>query len=121
MSDRKTLSSTCCFAISCLAMLVLGSTSTPVVAQELWSPDPNGNNPVAIVADVQSFPIVVRDNQLGMVFAWRSARFDAGTGTTVYDIDAQRFDSEGVPQWGPAGVRVVTGSVSPTGTPVARP
>jgi hypothetical protein len=109
MSDRKMLSS------RTLALFLLGWTSTAVVAQEQWSPDPNANNPVAVVADVQSFPIVVSDSGSGSVFAWRSARFDVGTGTTVYDIDAQRFDNDAVPQWGPTGVRIVTGSVSATG------
>src|SRR2546428_1134 len=114
MSDRKTVSS------FCLATFVLGWTSTAVLAQEQWSPDPNANNPVAVVADVQSFPLVV-GFLLGSVFAWRNARFDVGTGTTVYDIDAQRFDQYGVPQWGSTGVRVVSGSVSATGSLIARP
>lgn len=102
-----------------LTAFVLGCTASAALAQDQWSPDPNENNPVAVVADVQSFPIVV--GVLETTFAWRSARFDVGTGTTVYDIDAQRFDSDGVPQWGPTGVRVVSISVSATGTPIVPP
>jgi hypothetical protein len=102
-------------------MLVLGSTPTAVLAQVQWSPDPNVNNPVAVVADVQSFPIVVTDTNDGAIFAWRSARFDVGTGTIVYDIYAQRFDRYGVALWPATGVQVVAGSVSAAGSPMDRP
>jgi hypothetical protein len=112
MSDSK-------ISYAPFAAFVLGLTSAAAPAQEQWSPDPNANNPVAVVADVQSFPIVV--GNFYTTYAWRSARFDVGTGTIVYDIDAQQFDTEGVPQWGPTGVRIVSGSVSGLGSPAARP
>lgn len=113
MSDRTVRWSIC----SIFVAFVLGWTAVAAPAQDLWSTDPNVNNPVAVVADVQSFPIVV--GGISTTYAWRSARFDVGTGTTVYDIDAQQFDHAGVPQWGPTGVRVVSGSVS--ASPSARP
>ena len=105
----------------CLAPFVLGCTASAAIAQVQWSPDPNVNNPVAVVAEVQSFPIAVTDSMDGAIFAWRSARFDVGTGTIVYDIYAQRFDRYGVALWAANGVVVVGGSVSAVGSPMNRP
>ena len=98
-----------------VAAFVLAGTAPAAVAQDQWSPDPNANNPVAVVNDVQSFPVAVTDGLSGTIFAWRSARFDAGSGTTVYDIYAQRFDATGVAQWAPNGVLVASGTVSAPG------
>ena len=103
------------------AAFVLVWTSAAGLAQAQWSPDPNGNNPIAVVADVQSLPVVTTDSNSGAYFAWRSARFDPGTGTTVYDLYAQHFDSSGVRLWAPNGVLVAYGTVSGDGTPANPP
>jgi hypothetical protein len=93
--------------------------ATLVEAQ--WSPDPNVNNAVAVVTDMQSVPVAISDGSNGAIFAWLSARFDPGTSTTVYDIYAQRIGDSGVPLWALNGVPVVLGTVSAEGAPLVRP
>jgi hypothetical protein len=93
---------------------------TARAARAQWSPDPQVNNPVVVAADLQALPVAVSDI-FGVVVAWRSARFDVGSGTTVYDIYAQRIGANGLPQWGSNGVLVALGTASPMGSQDLRP
>ncbi len=97
-----------------LSLVTWWMLGAPALAQ--WSPDPTLNNPVAVATDTQSPVVAVSDGAGGAIFLWRSERFDINTFTFVYDLRAQRISAAGLVQWAPAGVLLVSDSVSAQAT-----
>src|SRR5512132_2305631 len=67
-----------------------------------WSRDPGANDPVSVVVGDQGNPRIVADGQGNSFVTWHDAR------SGNFDIYMQKFDRNGVAQWGANGFPLFT-------------
>ncbi len=69
-----------------------------------WNSNPSENTPIAVLAEDQSDPRIIKDETGGAIIAWSDTRATAN-GRGVF---AQRINAQGEPLWALNGVPVVT-------------
>ncbi len=83
-----------------VSIAVSSLTASPAVLGQ-WSNDPTVNTPVCTAPNKQKAPQMTTDGVNGCIIAWFDAR---DSGSTAYDIYAQRFNASGIRQWALNGV-----------------
>ena len=97
------------FVIILIALLSVLSLTDLSLAQ--WTSDTDLNTPVVTANLNQEFHDMISDGTGGTIIAWRDGR----SGTSNYNIYAQRLDANGNSMWGTNGIAICTATGSQSG------
>jgi len=90
-----------------LCLLLAAATMLPQpTAVRAWSGDTTQNTPICAASGDQRAPQIIPDGSGGAIITWEDPR----SGTTNYNIYAQRVNSGGTVQWTTNGVAICTAS-----------